>query len=168
MDEIIFDYFGLSQQERAVVRDMVELVAESLQPTSYDELLTPLQHVATFEDMPVYIRQLDATLAAWAGDGRGRASAQVIDKHGDRTPLDIVHVSFTGADGAAKRSAPVNESMRVILKAIASQLAEGRAIDFFAMPNALLVWGDRCLRGQTRSQEVLDSKRSTARRRRYR
>lgn len=142
MDEIIFDYFGLSEQERAVVRDMVELVAESLQPTSYDELLTPLQHLATFEDIPVYIRQLDATLAAWAGDGRGRASARVIDKQGDRTPLDIVHISFTGADGAAKRSAPVNDGMRVILKAIASQLAEGRAIDFFAMPNALLVWGD--------------------------
>lgn len=144
MDALIFDYFGLSEHERAIVSDMVELVAESLQPTSYEKLLTPLQHSATAEDIPTYLEQLGRGLSAWivSRGGQGHIDLGLIDKQGDRTPLEVVHIAFTGADGAAKRSAPQTQGVRELLSSIAARIAHGRAIDFFAMPNTIFVWGD--------------------------
>ncbi len=144
VDAFIFDYFGLTEHERVIVQDMVDLVAESLQPTSYDELLTPLQHTATFEDTPIYLDQLGAALATWSRNrkGAGLISAMLVDKQDDRTPLEVVHLAFSRTDGSAKRTAPHPQSMRAVLKAITARLAQGRAIDFFAMPNAIFVWGD--------------------------
>jgi hypothetical protein len=144
VDGLIFNYFGLSSHERIIVKDMVELVAESLQPTSYDELLTPLQHTTTFEDIPAYEAQLSAALSIWSKSrrGEGRFHISRVDKHDDRTPLEVVHINFCRADGSAKSTAPPIKGVRALLRAISDRLAYGRAIDFFAMPNSVFIWGD--------------------------
>jgi hypothetical protein len=144
VDSLIFDYFGLTPRERIVVRDMVSLVAESLQPTSYDELLTPLQHTPSADDISAYTTQLSAALSTWSKNRKGEGVFDIglVDKRGDRTPLQVVHIGFGRPDGSAKRTAPPASGVRELLRAISDRLAHGRAIDFFAMPNSVFVWGD--------------------------
>lgn len=146
IDAQVFDYFGLGEEERALVRDIVELAAESLQPTSYDVLLTPLQAPINPAAGAEYLARLSTSLRAWAsppgGEPRGEIKARILDRRGDRTPLGVVHVRFAGHNGAAKRTAPSQDNMVLVLEALAGELKRGRAIDFFVMPNAAFVWGD--------------------------
>jgi hypothetical protein len=143
IDELIFSYFGLSEHEQTLVRDIVDLVAKSLQPTSYPELHTPLQCRVNDDDISAYLIQLREAMSQWSvcHGGRGELGVSVVDRAGDRSPIDVVHVALgkTGSDVA--HEPPQGTTVRELLSAIAGQIG-GRGVDFFSMPNSIFVWGD--------------------------
>lgn len=143
IDDVFFDLFGLSDNERILVRDMTDHTASSLQPTSYSELFTPLQKQPGKAVIAAYRRRLETTLQAWSHSlsGKGSISARIVDRNGDRTPLDVIHVSLA-TDGDSEALAAHGNTARDIISAIASQIEDGRPIDFFSMPNSIFVWGN--------------------------
>jgi hypothetical protein len=144
IDDLIFKYFGLTEHEKILIQDMVHLVARSLQPTSYAELHTPLQDRVADETIGAYLRQLEEVLTFWSKGrgGQGKLKASRVDRAGDRTPLDIVHIALAGGTQSVDRAPPHANSVRGLLKAIGERIASKRAIDFFSMPNSIFVWGD--------------------------
>ncbi|PWG01856.1 N-6 DNA methylase [Sphingosinicella humi] len=144
IDELIFRYFGLSEHEQILIRDMVDLVAKSLQPTSYPELHTPLQDPVQRDDVAAYLAQLQETLCRWSesSGGEGAISVARVDRAGDRTPIDVVHIALGKTISEVMRSPPQAATVRELLTAIASRIEKGSSIDFFSMPNSIFVWGN--------------------------
>ena len=144
IDDLIFKYFGLTEHEKVLIQDMVDLVAKSLQPTSYAELHTPLQDRVADDTAGNYLRQLEEVLTFWSKSrgGQGKLKASRVDRAGDRTPLDIVHIALANRAQDVDRAPPHANSVRGLLRAIAGRIASKRAIDFFSMPNSIFVWGD--------------------------
>ena len=139
IDDLIFKYFGLTDHEQVLIRDMVDLVAKSLQPTSYAELHTPLQDDIGATTIKTYLR-----LTGWSRGrgGSGKLKASRVDRAGDRTPLDIIHIALAGEGEDVDRAPPQADTVRGLLKVIAERIASKRAIDFFSMPNSIFVWGN--------------------------
>lgn len=144
IDDLIFRYFGLTEHERVLIYDMVDLVAKSLQPTSYAELHTPLQDNVGGGTIDSYLGQLEEGLRSWSRSrgGEGALKASRVDRAGDRTPLDVVHIALAGKDQNVDRAPPHADSVRELLRAIAQRITSQRSIDFFSIPNSIFVWGD--------------------------
>ncbi|WP_165799234.1 N-6 DNA methylase [Caulobacter zeae] len=142
LDHLVFDYFGLKQAERALIEDMVQLVAYSLQPTSYAELHTPLQEKPTTEAQAAYLGELVHGLKAWSRHGKGAIRASLVERGGFKTPLDVVHVALSESVADVERGPPHGSSIPALLDAIAAEAEQGRAIDFFSMPNSIFIWAD--------------------------
>lgn len=143
IDELIFEYFDVARRERALVRDMADIVAKSLQPTSYAELRTPLQEVVTEDQYKPYLSSLEDALMAWssARRGQGTIAAAVMDRSKSQFPLDVVHVALRSSGGTDLSSSHAR-TMGEFLEALSNRIFEGRAIDFFSFPNSIFVWGD--------------------------
>lgn len=142
IDDLVFDYFGLKNNERALIEDMVQLVAHSLQPTSYAELHTPLQDKPTTDIQGTYLRLLRHGLEAWSHRGTGAIRISLVERAGFKTPLDVVHVALSDTVPKVERRSPHGSSIAVLLEAIVAEAEQGRAIDFFSMPNSIFIWGD--------------------------
>ena len=65
LNEIVFDYFGLSHRERDIVTETVALIGPSIRPRSYKSLDTPLQSPATKTDIEDYAQLLQYELESW-------------------------------------------------------------------------------------------------------
>ncbi len=143
IDNFVFDLFELSENERCLIRDMVRLNAESLQPTSYGELYTPLQTHPGKSNLKNYRARLLECLNQWVVNSRGSGcvEAELLPREGDRFPLDIVHVKLI-ADGTDQRKEDAGHTARSILNAITRQIGDGSPIDFYSMPNSVFIWGN--------------------------
>ncbi|WP_347311466.1 hypothetical protein [Defluviimonas sp. SAOS-178_SWC] len=53
MDDAIFAYFGLSQDERTLVLETVNVLMPSIHPRSFKSLGTPAQHLVKAEDFDI-------------------------------------------------------------------------------------------------------------------
>lgn len=143
IDEIVFDYFGLTDHERILVEDMVGLAAKSLQPTSYDELFTPLQAEIDKKIASIYVAQLEEALRLWSQrrGGSGSISVRCLDRAGTKTPLDVVHVALRADDGT-QRQIGAAQTCRELIGIIQDRISGGAPLNFFAMPNSTFVLGD--------------------------
>lgn len=143
-DRVIYDYFGLSASERSIVSDMVHLVAQSLQPTSYQRLRTPLQADVSAKEKDVYLQEVEIALLAWSHirGGKGSLKVSLIPGGHDHTSLDVVYIALAPTALQANRSSPHAVVRQEILRALGLKIGNGRAVDFFSMPNSIFVWGD--------------------------
>jgi hypothetical protein len=75
-DELVFDYYGLTQTERALVRDCVQSIIPSMQPRRDER--TPLMHESDSRTRETYADTLVAALNEWMRPGV-KASARLLD-----------------------------------------------------------------------------------------
>ena len=143
IDQLVFDVFKLSHNERMIVMDMADLNAESLQPTSYSELFTPLQSQPRKSDVSAYLETLLTSLRLWVAtaEGSGTIDGGILTRGGDRTPLDVVHIQLKAPNSSPDKVMQVT-SAKAILSAISKRISAGSQVDFFAMPNSIFVWGN--------------------------
>ena len=106
LDEFVFDYFGLSGTERALVREAVDVLMPSIRPRSYKSLYTPLQHRANSDDIARYASALATELTSWRErmDGVGRFHVSVMASEPTHTgPVGIVRITYE-SDNTAQAS----------------------------------------------------------------
>ncbi len=141
IDNFVFDVFELTENERCLIRDMVRFNGESLQPTSYGELYTPLQAQPSKADLKHYQSRLLGSLNQWIrnSEGSGSIEAQVLPREGDRFPLDVVHVKLLAKASDESHDDP-KRTARSILDAITREIGDGSPIDFYSMPNSIFIW----------------------------
>ncbi|UWU67850.1 SAM-dependent methyltransferase [Bradyrhizobium sp. NC92] len=77
LDNAIFEYFGLTAEERTLVRETVEILMPSIRPRSFKSLYTPAQHRADAKDFGIYARALAESLTSWRTKTRGRGRFRV-------------------------------------------------------------------------------------------
>jgi hypothetical protein len=97
LDEAVFDYFGLTVEERKLVCESVTVLMPSIRPRSYKSLDTPAQRVARTDDFAKYAQALAASLTTWRTrtGGRGRFCVEVVTNDPTRAgPSGIVRVTY--------------------------------------------------------------------------
>ena len=97
LDEVVFDYFGLSASERVLVRETVGILMPSIRPRSFKSLDTPAQHRANLDDFCTYAKILGDALTSWRErtDGHGRFEVSVVANDPARAgPSGIVRVIY--------------------------------------------------------------------------
>lgn len=94
LDDLVFDYFGVTVPERRRVREAVEVLLPSVRPRSFKSLDTPAQQRARRKDLDRYAAALGTALDQWrdAHGGRGHFTVTV----------QAMNPSQTGAVGAVR------------------------------------------------------------------
>jgi len=97
LDEAVFAYFGLTTEERRLVRETVDVLMPSIRPRSFLSLDTPAQHLAAPKNFEIYARALAESLTMWRTRtrGRGRFRVEVVANDPRRAgPSGIVRVTY--------------------------------------------------------------------------
>lgn len=97
LDGLIFDYFDLSQHERNLVRETVDVLMPSIRPRSFRSLDTPAQAPANNDDFKQYANVLAASLTDWrkSTDGRGQFHVRVVTNEPGRAgAIGIVRLEY--------------------------------------------------------------------------
>jgi hypothetical protein len=116
INELIYQYFGLTDSDRILVKDVAGFVAKSLQPPDFDCIATPLLHRPAREEIDEYLKTLSTELAHW------RRS-----QNGGGLSVDVALESATGFFGAVRVSTGDTDENRS--KAVVSQRAFQNMLD---------------------------------------
>ncbi|MDP3746349.1 MAG: N-6 DNA methylase [Phenylobacterium sp.] len=148
LDALVLDYFQLSDDDRVLVKEMVERVAPSIQPSSTDpsDLLTPLLRRPSHDDLEAYARVLQTSLEAWR-DGLGGGSAIDVSVAFDqRQLLAAATISLGEQQSAARtegrvREAETDELVRTIEDSLAARAADAESMSMMALPHITVASG---------------------------
>jgi hypothetical protein len=115
LDDLIFDYFDLSQHERELVRETVNVLMPSIRPRSFRSLDTPTQASADINDLDRYAKALAASLTDWrkSTGGSGRFHVHVVANESGRAgAVGIVRLEYEQAiTTAATAGAQANDKL---------------------------------------------------------
>lgn len=132
-DDAIFSYFGLTNEERLLVRETVDVLMPSVRPRSFKSLDTPAQHRVEADDFDIYAHELAGALTGWRTktDGKGRFRVDVVASDPRRAgPSGIVRVSYQRSPtGMARVNTDVNDDL------VISTLAELRRVGLHVIPS---------------------------------
>jgi len=126
IDEEVFNYFGISSNERALVRETVSLLMPSIRPRSFRNLDTPAQKPAGPSDFKRYSKVLADSLTSWrkATGGRGQFHVTVVTNQPERAgPLGIARIEYAEAP-----TAPATSDTQTDDQAVRSTLATLREL----------------------------------------
>ena len=76
-DEAVFTYFGLTPEERTLVRETVEILMPSIRPRAFKSLYTPAQRIATPDNVADYADTLANSLTSWRSRTRGKGHFEI-------------------------------------------------------------------------------------------
>ena len=101
---LIAEYFGLTAAQTTRIREVVDLVLDSVQPGAFSALHTPLQHRPTQAAAQAYARALVQELGQWrdALGGEGRIQAElIVNERTAHGALGILRLSPAPGTGPA-------------------------------------------------------------------
>lgn len=133
LNDDIFEYFGLSERERALVRETVSILLPSIRPRSFKSLDTPAQQAARSNDIARYAGALAEELTRWRErtGGEGRFQVSVVMSGPDRPgSIGIVQIEY-----AAGRKAQSSATSRVDDQLVQNTLGELRRLGLSVIPS---------------------------------
>jgi hypothetical protein len=138
IDECVFDYFDVTQEERAFVRETVNILMPSIRPRGYSGLNTPTQRTATPDDIEIYARTLATELTNWRKrtKGKGKFDVSVVSSDLSRDgPAGIVRIQFND-----QKTADGSSSFRIDNDAVLETFSELRRLGLSVMPTSQALW----------------------------
>jgi hypothetical protein len=132
-DEDVFDFFGLSGNERALVRETVNILMPSIRPRSFKSLDTPAQRTACSEDFGRYGSSLTEALTAWRErtGGKGRFHVSVVTSEPHRPgPTGVVRIDYT-----PDKRAPATSTAQIDDQLVQTTLWELRRLGLRVIPS---------------------------------
>jgi hypothetical protein len=127
-DDLVFDYFGLKDDERALIKELAEYAGPSLQPSSlnYGTLVSAMRRPPTDDQVSRYRRRLVQVLKAWrdATGGRGELHASVMTARS--VPIGGVVVTISNSQPSKRIQDQIRNDSAVpaLLDAIATRMKE--------------------------------------------
>lgn len=97
-DDAVFTYFGLTPDERTLIRESVDLLMPSIRPRAFKSLDTPTQNKAGPCNISVYAQTLAESLTSWRNrtGGKGRFVVNVVASDPSRAgPSGIVRITYS-------------------------------------------------------------------------
>jgi hypothetical protein len=151
LDSAIFSYFGLTAEERTLVRETVEILMPSIRPRSFKSLDTLAQHRADAEDFGIYARALAEALTSWRTKtrDRGRFRVSVVASDPMRAgPSGIVRVSYS-VQSTESPEVSTSVSDELVLQTLAQLRESGLRViatgEFLALVPDVHLWIDDTL-----------------------
>ncbi|MEJ0049190.1 MAG: N-6 DNA methylase [Rhodospirillales bacterium] len=132
-DNDVFDFFALSEDERALVRETVEILMPSIRPRSFKSLDTPAQQAARKEDFERYGNALANALTRWRErtGGKGRFQVSVVTSQPRRAgPIGIVRIEYKPS-----KTAPATATTTIDDQLVQSTLSELRQLGLTIIPS---------------------------------
>lgn len=132
LDRAVFAYFGLTDEEQALIRETVDILMPSIRPRGFKSLDTPAQHTAQPDDFTTYAQALANSLTEWRTrtEGKGRFHVDVVASDPQRAgPSGIVRIIYKEKPTAA----PVVE-VKVSDELVFQTLAQLREFGLRAIP----------------------------------
>lgn len=127
LNDLVFDYFGLSTAERSLVSETVRYLLPAAQPRSYKRLFTGLQHRSSKAQLQRYANRLRTELHGWRDRLQGGGAIQVTIDHMslDRVgPIGIVRIAV--GEGPSKgRADRLQESDSAVLETLSMLQTHG-------------------------------------------
>lgn len=151
LDDLVFDYFGLDDVERALVRESVTILLPSIRPRSFKSLYTLTQRPIVRDAMNGYAHALEHALQDWRDrmGGSGDFRVEIVATDPARTgAVGIVRIQYLpegrSREGIATHidDALVNETLRALRREGLDQLKE--TMDMSLLPDRHL-WTPRGL-----------------------
>ena len=128
LDQLVYAYFGLTGEERALVEETVALLMPSIRPASIGGLLrTPVQQKVNSGDFHTYAVALGESLTQWSArmGGRGRFRVTVSGSRPTRDgPLGIVRIDCIENETSAPE-ANVHVDDNLVLQVLATLRVAG-------------------------------------------
>lgn len=138
LDECVFDYFDVTGEERALVRETVNILMPAIRPRSYGSLNTPTQRPALDQDVVMYARTLAAELTNWRKrtKGKGKFDVSVVSSDGSRAgPAGIIRIQFND-----QKTADGSSTTRIDDDAVLETLSELRRLGLSVVPAGEALW----------------------------
>lgn len=148
LNDLVFDYFGLTGTEKLLVQEAVAELVPSVRPRGYASVHTQIQQRTEAHQMASYATALETELGEWqrelSGDGGLSVHVVAMDSH-QAGPLGIVRVDLRADNGGAK---VIQDD-----KAVGKVLQELRALhllpmniteDMYFSPDTI-IWTERSL-----------------------
>jgi hypothetical protein len=133
LDEDVFDFFALSENERALVRETVNVLMPSIRPRSFKSLDTPAQRAASPDDFRLYGSALAGALTEWRRrtGGKGRFRVSVVTSEPSRPgPTGVVRIDYT-----PDRTAPATATAQIDDQLVETTLSELRRLGLTIIPS---------------------------------
>jgi hypothetical protein len=132
-DEDVFDFFALADNERALVRETVNILMPSIRPRSFKSLDTPAQRTPRPDDFGRYGTALAEALTGWRErtGGKGRFHVSVVTSEPHRPgPTGLVRIDYT-----PDRTAPGAATVRIDDQLVQTTLSELRRLGLTVIPS---------------------------------
>lgn len=132
-NEDVFEFFSLSDSERALVRETVDILMPSIRPRSFKSLDTPAQQTARPADFNQYGNALADALTEWRRrtGGKGRFHVSVVTSEPHRPgSIGVVRIEFT-----SKKTAPATAVARIDDELVQTTLSELRRSGLTVIPS---------------------------------
>jgi len=148
LNELIFEYFGLTEHEKLLVKETVRELVPSVRPRGYASLYTRLQHRACTDQLRCYTYTLERELQDWqsALDGQGsiRVHAVSMEEH-LAGPIGVVCIELD-ANQPKEKVVQNNKAVVEILKELRNSelLPAPLSEDLYFSPDTI-IWTERSL-----------------------
>ena len=129
IDDLAYEFFCLSEEERILVEDTVEHVIPAVQPNR--GRVPTLWRPSTRDDRHAYARTLAGALADWL-DGDGSIGTRLVARNDD---LAILQLSLRDGPGAFDYDEDDDESVAEALSRLAEHVHEPLPGNFQALPD---------------------------------
>ena len=107
LDRYIFSYFGISRDERALVKETTDVILPSIRPASLGSIYAnPAQQTAGLRDYRTYARSLARSLASWRTKMKGQGHFSVVVNASSATrpaQSGVVRIDYSLSDTDAPR-----------------------------------------------------------------
>jgi hypothetical protein len=97
LDQAVFSYFGLTEDEQTLICESVEILMPSIRPRSFRSLDTPAQQIANTTNFDNYAQALGSALTLWRSrtGGKGHFSVNVVTSDPRRAgPSGVVRIAY--------------------------------------------------------------------------
>jgi hypothetical protein len=147
LDALVFEYFGISANDKILIDDAVQFIAASIQPSDYSALLTPLLHRPSQIELQRYVDVLVGELASRRdrrhGKGRVAVEAVVADTTGFLGAVRIAKDAKGSDRATVVNSAPAfRQLLSEMEQALQAQAEPIRTEDLLKVPNITVLAGD--------------------------
>lgn len=119
-NQLVYDYFSLTEREIALVEDVVNYVSPSIRPRSFKKIYTQMQYQATESLITGYAARLKSELERWrtimGGDGKFNIDV-ITPEQQQRGENGIVRISLK--KNQARMSAPANQVENAVKNTLA-------------------------------------------------
>ena len=132
-DKDVYDFFSLSDDERSLVRETVDVFMPSIRPRGFRSLDTPAQETAGPNDFERYSNALAKELAVWRErtGGKGYFHVSIVtNKEGRPGSVGMVRIKYTLAE-----IAPSETAIRIDDQVVQKTLSELRRQGLTVIPS---------------------------------
>jgi hypothetical protein len=148
LNDLVFDYFGLSATEKALVKEAVRDLVPSVRPRGYASLYTRMQHRTEKSQIASYVEALELELGDWqrelGGEGALSVQATVMDLS-QAGPLGIIRVELH-ANATKEKVIQDDKAVHRVLDELRAMrlLPMNITEEFYFAPDAI-IWTERSL-----------------------